>query len=105
MLSNKIERTRSYPKEVHITMAIIALVSLSGIVLQLLFLQGGDIGNHKVEYAFAQGPQGGNYTYGVLASIQNDESGKPYWIVSGNWKTNLLGVTNQSQASALGNMS
>lgn len=104
MLSNKIERERSYPKGVRITIAIVAVVLL-GVVLQMLFLQGDDIGNYKVEYAFAQGPPGGNYTYGVLASVQNDESDEPFWIVSGNWRTNLLGITNQSQASTLENIS
>jgi hypothetical protein len=105
MLSNKVERTRPYLNDIHIAIATVALVFLGGIVLQLLFLQGDDIGNYKLEYAFAQGPQGGNYTYGVLASVQNDESGEPFWIVSGNWRTNLLGIANQSQAATLGNMS
>lgn len=54
-----------------------------------------DIGNDKISDAFAQGPQGGNYTYGILASIQNNENGDPFWIVSGNWRTNLLDISNQ----------
>ena len=34
--------------------------------------------------AFPQQYQGGNYTFGPISSIQNDESGKPAWIVVGN---------------------
>jgi hypothetical protein len=44
--------------------------------------------------AFPQQYQGGNYTFGPISSIQNDESGKPAWIVVGNWKSNLF--SNQS---------
>lgn len=43
-----------------------------------------------------------NVTFGVVSSIQNDESGKPAWIVTGNWKTSLLSdfSSNASQATA-----
>jgi len=35
----------------------------------------------------------GNYSFGKINSIQNDGEGKPAWIVSGHWKTNLLNST------------
>lgn len=35
----------------------------------------------------------GNYTFGIITSIQNDEEGNPTWIVSGHWKSNLLNDT------------
>jgi hypothetical protein len=43
-----------------------------------------------------------NSTFGVISSIQNDDSGKPAWVVSGNWKTTLLSdlSSNASQAAA-----
>jgi hypothetical protein len=31
-----------------------------------------------------------NFTFGAISSIQNDENGKPDWIITGHWKTNLL---------------
>ncbi|HYZ58924.1 MAG TPA: hypothetical protein VE544_04630, partial [Nitrososphaeraceae archaeon] len=31
----------------------------------------------------------GEYAAGTIASIQNDESGNPVWIVSGYWKASL----------------
>jgi hypothetical protein len=37
------------------------------------------------------------YVFGSIDSIQNDKSGKPGWILSGFWKTNLI---NQSQTNS-----
>ena len=31
-----------------------------------------------------------HFRFGTIGSIQNDQDGKPAWIVSGVWKTNLL---------------
>ena len=31
-----------------------------------------------------------NFSFGAISSIQNDENGKPDWIITGHWKTNLL---------------
>jgi hypothetical protein len=50
--------------------------------------------------AYPRGYEKGNTTFGTIASIQNDESGNPSWIVSGHWKANLL--NNQSQSSSSG---
>lgn len=52
--------------------------------------------------AIPQPYQSENDTFGVVSSIQNDESGKPAWIVTGHWKTNLLGdlFSNASRATA-----
>lgn len=35
----------------------------------------------------------GNYSFGPIASIQNDATGNPAWVVSGNWKGNILNFT------------
>jgi hypothetical protein len=40
--------------------------------------------------AYPQGDDTRDYTFGTISSIQNDENGKPAWIVAGHWKTNLL---------------
>ena len=37
----------------------------------------------------------GDYLFGRIIGIVEDENGKPIWIVSGIWKTNL---SNQTQA-------
>src|ERR671919_1372460 len=51
--------------------------------------------------AIPQPYRGENETFGVISSIQNDDSGKPAWIVTGHWKTSLLNdlSSNASQAT------
>jgi len=104
MLRSKVERSRFSLRDVNTTIALVALVLLGGIALVQPIRYYEDIGNDKISDVFAQGPQGGNYTFGVLASIQNDENGDPFWIVSGNWRTNLLDIANQSQTASQENM-
>ena len=84
MLSSKVERSRSCSRDVNITIALVVLVLLVGIALVQPIRYNEDIGNDKISYVFAQGPQEGNYTLGILASIQNNENDDPFWIVSGN---------------------
>jgi hypothetical protein len=37
-----------------------------------------------------------NYTFGAISSVQDDNTGKPAWILTGFWKTNLLDNTTQT---------
>jgi hypothetical protein len=105
MSGSKVERTRHPCKGLNTTTAIITGTLLVGILLVQPLRYSDNNGNDKTTAAFAQGPQGGNYTFGILASIQNNENGDPFWIVSGNWRTNLLEIANQSQTVSQGNMS
>lgn len=52
--------------------------------------------------AIPQAYRSENSSFGVISSIQNDDSGKPAWVASGNWKTSLLNdlSSNASQAAA-----
>jgi hypothetical protein len=34
--------------------------------------------------------QASNFTFGPIASIQNNETGQPAWLVVGHWRSNLL---------------
>jgi hypothetical protein len=34
-----------------------------------------------------------NYTFGAISSVQDDNNGKPAWILTGFWKTNLINHT------------
>jgi hypothetical protein len=45
-----------------------------------------------VPIPYGQPPSGqaSNFIFGPIASIQNDESGQPAWIVVGHWRGNLL---------------
>jgi len=40
-----------------------------------------------------------NFTFGDIASIQNDQSGKPTWIAVGHWKGNLLSYNQTNNAT------
>ena len=57
--------------------------------------------NQVMAYSRAYGK--GNFTFGTISSIQNDESGNPAWVVSGHWKANLL--SNPSNVTSQGNIS
>jgi hypothetical protein len=37
-----------------------------------------------------------SWTFGLIASIQNNDTGKPSWILSGHWVTNLINSTKDS---------
>ena len=43
--------------------------------------------------------QGGNFSFGPVASIQNNETGQPAWVVVGFWRGNLLSF-NETTATA-----
>jgi hypothetical protein len=58
--------------------------------------------NYKAT-AFPQPYRSGNQTFGVISSIQNDESGKPAWIVTGHWKSNLLSDNSLNASQAIEN--
>ena len=40
----------------------------------------------------------GNYSTGTIASIQNDEGGKPTWVLSGYWNASLTQGEARNQA-------
>lgn len=46
----------------------------------------------------------GKYKFGTISSVQLDKTGKPEWILSGHWKSNLLNAISNSTASH-GNLS
>lgn len=43
----------------------------------------------------------GDYSFGTLASLQNDQNGDPAWVLFGHWKGNL--ASNQSLVEGQGN--
>ena len=71
---------------------ITAALLITGVILVASY--------HRNTLAFSppfssQGIFGSNkqYVFGSIDSIQNDNSGKPAWILTGFWKTNLLNQT------------
>ena len=53
--------------------------------------------------AFPQQYRGENQIFGVISSIQNDESGQPAWIVTGPWTTTLLSDSSANASQPSGN--
>ena len=53
--------------------------------------------------AFPQQYQSGNQIFGVISSVQNDESGQPAWIVTGPWTTTLLSDSPTNASQPMGN--
>jgi hypothetical protein len=54
--------------------------------------------------AFPQQYQGRNQTFGVISSIQNDQTGQPAWIVTGPWTTTLLSNSSANMSQATTNI-
>ena len=50
--------------------------------------------------AFQYGNDTGEYRFGTISSVQNDENGNPAWVLSGHWKSNLA---NNSVVQGQGN--
>ena len=44
--------------------------------------------------------QGGNFSFGPIASIQNNETGQPAWVVVGFWRGNLLSFNETTATTA-----
>lgn len=47
--------------------------------------------------------QTSNFTFGPIASIQNDESGQPAWLAVGHWRGNLLSFNQTTTATTTDN--
>ena len=61
-----------------------------------------DYGGPRYPVPFGQPPstQAGNFSFGPIASIQNDESGQPEWLVVGFWRGNLLSFNETTTTAA-----
>src|SRR5687767_3728473 len=62
----------------------------------LIFTQSFQAASYPQQY------QRGNHTFGIISSMQNDESGQPAWIVAGHWTSTLAGnnTVNVNQTTA-----
>jgi hypothetical protein len=80
---------------------ILAVITSTLLILAIVFVS---LSNRSDSVAIAQrpfGPYGENrlYTFGTISSIQNDHNGKPAWILTGFWKTNLINQTSNASAA------
>ena len=42
----------------------------------------------------------GKFLFGNIASIQNDKDGKPAWLLSGHWKSNLINMSENDKSKS-----
>jgi hypothetical protein len=80
-------------------------LTLSGIVLAyFIIILGFFIANHEsnIVGAYPSDAQRGDYRFGTISSIQNDENGIPAWVLMGHWKSNL--ADNQSSIANEANL-
>jgi hypothetical protein len=76
------------------------LITHISLILTPVYAQQSPIAPHnqapppgpRFPVPFGQPPfgQASNFTFGPIASIQNDQSGQPAWVVVGFWRSNLL---------------
>jgi hypothetical protein len=71
------------------------------LILALVFVGLSNSNNSIILAQRSFGPFGENrfYIFGMISSVQNDNSGKPAWILTGFWKTNLLNQTQTNIAN------
>ena len=85
-------KINSSRKSFSATVGLTVTVLVTGIILTWTF----ESGFTNFLAAYPQGSNVGNSTFGTISSIQYNEEGDPFWIVTGHWKTNLLNLVNQT---------
>jgi hypothetical protein len=79
----------------------IAVITAAMLILVIVFISLNNISSSSGNgTALAQQPfrfspfrENINYTFGAISSVQDDNNGKPAWILTGFWKTNLINHT------------
>lgn len=81
------------------------LVIGSTVFASLVIISAVLIATYSIDHAraYPYDRHTGNYSFGTISSIQNDENGDPAWVLFGHWKGNL--AINQSLVEAQGNES
>lgn len=95
-------RDKHFSESITILLAIVAVASLLATTLGVFV-----VSSMKDMMIFAQlgyPSEAGKYKFGTISSVQLDKTGKPEWILSGHWKSNLLNAISNSTASH-GNLS
>ena len=78
-----------------ISVVVVAMLTAGIVILASISMQNN--------IAYSQRPFGPErYIFGTISSVQNGENAVPEWVLSGHWKSNLLGQmqTNQTNASS-----
>ena len=60
--------------------------------------------DHGINFMSNSNNSSKDHIFGTIASLQNDENGNLTWILSGNWRTNILtqliGIPTENSSSA-----
>lgn len=95
-------RDKHLSASINISFAIVVVASL--LVATLAIVVTNSIKDMMVFAQPGYPSDGGKYKFGTISSVQLDKNGKPEWILSGHWKSNLLNALSRS-TSGQGNTS
>ena len=90
-MSNKLQKNAAFISK--LIVAKVAIVTISSIIIFVGLDKSSTSTTIAQSMAPCGYPFGGHLTqfrFGTIGSIQNGEDGKPQWILSGVWNTNLL---------------
>ncbi len=76
------------------TILVFLLITIAGLLLPLTLLSDSNI------IAAETNKTNGDSFRGALTSIQNDQNGKPYWVVSGLFEISNYGNVNKTTTAA-----
>jgi hypothetical protein len=86
----------------------IAVILAAMLIVAILFISLNNISGSST--ALAQQPfrfspfrEDRNYTFGAISSVQDDNNGKPAWILTGFWKTNMINHTTMALPASSAN--
>jgi hypothetical protein len=72
----------------------VVLFAASGLVMAALI--AAIVTSTNTSEAFPKGKDHKEVVFGAISSIQNNEEGKPAWVLSGHWLTNIVNKTRDS---------
>jgi hypothetical protein len=71
----------------------ILIFATFGLVMAALV---GAVATSNTSLAFPKGNDHKEMAFGAISSIQNNKEGKPAWVLSGHWLTNIVNETKDS---------
>jgi hypothetical protein len=89
MLNNEVKlviRAMMNTKILTVSFIVSAAILISGVIQNTAFAYPQEKRGYSQHHTMMQP---GLYAFGTIASLQNDLSGNPTWIVSGIWKGSL----------------
>jgi hypothetical protein len=73
-----------------------SVLLFAGLALVTAVLTTGVAASTNTSEAFPKGNDHKEMVFGAISSIQNNKEGKPEWVLSGHWVTNIVNKTKDS---------